>query len=84
MVPGEGFTQSEEVDAENLGLSYEKGKILRIAGAVDIENFVSIGCAGAVLAYVQRQSINETTQIGDEFVTHPVRSVEAFFLKGTM
>ncbi|CRG85001.1 MutS protein homolog 5 [Talaromyces islandicus] len=84
LVPGEGFTQTEEVAAENLGLSFEKGQVLRLAGAVDIENSVSIGCAGAVLAYFQRQVVNEITQIGDNFVTHPVRSVEAFFLRGTM
>jgi DNA mismatch repair protein MSH5 len=84
LVPGEGFTQTEEVAAENLGLSFEKGQVLRLAGAVDIENSVSIGCAGAVLAYVQRQGVNEILQIGEEFVTQPVRSVEAFFLRGTM
>ncbi|QKX55952.1 uncharacterized protein TRUGW13939_03051 [Talaromyces rugulosus] len=84
LVPGGGFTQTEEVAAENLGLSFEKGQVLRLAGAVDIENSVSIGCAGAVLAYVQRQGVNEITQIGEEFVTQPVRSVEAFFLRGTM
>lgn len=84
LVPGEGFTQTEEVAAENLGLSFEKGQVLRLAGVVDIENSVSIGCAGAVLAYIQRQCVKEITQIGEEFATHPVRSVEAFFLRGKM
>nr|ABH09702.1 MSH5-like protein [Talaromyces marneffei] len=54
LVPGDGLTQqAEEVIAENAGFSFEKGKLLRLGGIVDIENSVSLGCTGAVLASVE-------------------------------
>ncbi|KAH8697365.1 putative DNA mismatch repair protein Msh5 [Talaromyces proteolyticus] len=61
LVPGNGLTQIEEVNDENVGFSFEKGKLLRLAGVVDIENSVSIGCTGAVLTYIHRQRTNEQT-----------------------
>ncbi|KAL3711741.1 hypothetical protein TMatcc_000433 [Talaromyces marneffei ATCC 18224] len=84
LVPGDGLTQqAEEVIAENAGFSFEKGKLLRLGGIVDIENSVSLGCTGAVLAYVQRRS-TEHNSLENSIATYAVRSVETFFLKGTM
>jgi DNA mismatch repair protein MSH5 len=85
LVPGDGLTQqAEEVIAENVGFSFEKGKILRLGGIVDIENSVSLGCTGAVLTYVQRQRTTEYNSLENNGATCAVRSVETFFLEGTM
>ncbi|OKL60144.1 hypothetical protein UA08_04558 [Talaromyces atroroseus] len=85
LVPGDGLTQqAEEVIAENAGFSFEKGKILRLGGIVDIENLVSLGCAGAVLTYIQRRRTTNYSDQDNNGTACVVRSVETFFLKGTM
>ena len=85
LVPGDGHTQrTEEVIAENAGLSFEKGKLLRLGGIVDIENTVSLGCTGAVLTYVQRQRMTGYNSTDNNGTAYAVRSVETFFLKETM
>jgi DNA mismatch repair protein MSH5 len=85
LVPGDGLTQQAgEVIAENAGFSFEKGKVLRLGGIVDIENVVSLGCAGAILTYVQRQRTTEYSDQENSGAACVVRSVETFFLKGTM
>lgn len=84
LVPGDGLTQqAEEVIAENAGFS-EKGKFLRLGGIVDIENTVSLGCTGAVLTYVQRRRTTDYNSLENNGTTCAVRSVETFFIKGTM
>ena len=85
LVPGDGLTQqAEEVIAENAGFSFEKGKLLRLGGIVDIENTVSLGCTGAVLTYVQRRRATDYNSLENSGLACAVRSVETFFLKGTM
>uniref|UniRef100_A0A093V679 DNA mismatch repair protein MSH5 n=1 Tax=Talaromyces marneffei PM1 TaxID=1077442 RepID=A0A093V679_TALMA len=64
LVPGDGLTQqAEEVIAENAGFSFEKGKLLRLGGIVDIENSVSLGCTGAVLASVETFFLKGTMHV---------------------
>lgn len=70
--------------AENVGFSFEKGKILRLGGVVDIENLISLGCAGAILTYIQRRRTAEHTDMENTGAACVVRSVETFFLKETM
>lgn len=85
LVPGDGLTQqAEEVIAENAGFSFEKGKLLRLGGILDIDNTVSLGCAGAVLTYVQRRVMTTYNSLESSGTACAVRSVETFFLKGTM
>ncbi|KUL91366.1 hypothetical protein ZTR_01674 [Talaromyces verruculosus] len=85
LVPGDGLTQqAEEIIAENAGFSFEKGKLLRLGGIVDIENTVSLGCTGAVLTYVQRRRTTDYNTLENSGSACAVRLVETFFLKGTM
>lgn len=84
-MPGDGLTQqAKETTADNAGFSFEKGKILRLGGILDIENLVSLGCAGAVLTYIQRRKLTDYNSLGNGGVINDVRSVETFFIKGTM
>jgi DNA mismatch repair protein MSH5 len=77
------LTQYEQVVAEDVGLSFKKGNILRLAGLIDIENTVSLGCAGAIITHLQRRTTNEyaSTSISTGY---EIRSIETFTFKETM
>lgn len=82
LVPGNGLTQQHDViNPENTGFSLDKGKLLRLAGSIDIENKVSLGCVGAVITYLQRRR-TEYTDPNEGGST--IRYLNIFSLKGTM
>jgi DNA mismatch repair protein MSH5 len=84
LVPYDGVASSDQLDPENMGFTAQRGKILRLSGCIDMENRVSIGCAGALLTYLQRKRAREYLA-GDETVSaFRVLSVEMFSLQGTM
>lgn len=55
-----------------------------MASSIDMENTVTIGCAGAVLAYLQRRRTTDSITTLGFTGAYQVRSVEMFSLKGTM
>lgn len=84
LVPHSGLIDPDQIDDESLGFTLQEGRLLHMASSIDMENTVTVGCAGAVLAYLQRRRTTESmTSIGsvDNF---QVRSVEMFSLTGTM
>jgi DNA mismatch repair protein MSH5 len=84
LVPCNGISDNDRVDPENVGFTAQKGKLLRLAGFIDMENTVTLGCAGAILTYLQRKRTDQYLP-GDESVhAFRVRSVEMFSLQGTM
>ncbi|KAI1995454.1 hypothetical protein LOZ51_003280 [Ophidiomyces ophidiicola] len=54
LVPGNAFSH-EHVDGEDVGYTDQQGKFLNISGIVDMENCISVGCAGALITYLQRK-----------------------------
>ncbi|KAI1920455.1 hypothetical protein LOZ58_002923 [Ophidiomyces ophidiicola] len=54
LVPGNAFLH-EHVDGEDVGYTDQQGKFLNISGIVDMENCISVGCAGALITYLQRK-----------------------------
>ncbi|GKZ42071.1 mutS protein msh5 [Aspergillus brasiliensis] len=84
LVPHSGLVDSEQLDAENLDLTSQEGKLLHVYGSIDMENTVTIGCAGAILAYLQRRraSMSMSNDRASEILR--VSSVEMFTLSGTM
>ncbi|KAL1952661.1 hypothetical protein VTO42DRAFT_4562 [Malbranchea cinnamomea] len=54
LVPADSFSHEHE-DERDLGYTECQARLLRLASAVDMENRVSIGCAGALLTYLQRK-----------------------------
>ncbi|KAF7180538.1 hypothetical protein CNMCM7691_009829 [Aspergillus felis] len=83
-VPHNGLIDPEQLEAESLGFTLQEGRLLHMASSIDMENTVTIGCAGAVLAYLQRRrTIDSITTLGSAGA-YQVRSVEMFSLKGTM
>lgn len=84
LVPHNGMMSADELDAENVGFTLQEGKLLHMSSSVDMENSITVGCAGAVLTYLQRRRATEPN-LGDEGSdAFRVRSVEMFGLKGTM
>jgi len=83
-VPQSGLNgPEEEANPENMGFTLHEGRLLHISSSVDMENPVTLGCAGAVLSYLQRR--RATTSIGPlETNLFRVRYLEMFSLQDTM
>ena len=47
-----------------------QGRLLEVASAIDIESRLSVGCAGAVIAYISRR--NAIHQLPSEAVSDPM------------
>ncbi|GLA02787.1 mutS protein msh5 [Aspergillus niger] len=84
LVPHSGFVDGEQLDAENLDLTLQEGKLLNVYGSVDMENSVTIGCAGVILAYLQRRRASMSISNDRASGILRVSSVEMLALTGTM
>lgn len=78
LVPGDGLTYDDQVGTENVGFTAHEGKILHLAGFIDMENTISVGCAGALLTYLQRKRATEYLPNDDSVHAFRVRSIEMF------
>lgn len=86
-VPHSGISGPEEVNPEDMGFTLQEGRLLHISSSVDMENPVTIGCVGAVLANLQRRGAMGTSidPIGPmDKCPFQVRSLEMFSLDNTM
>lgn len=83
-VPQNGLDgRGEETDPEDMGFTLHEGRLLHISSSVDMENPVTVGCAGAILSYLQRR--RATTNIGPiETDSFRVRYLEMVSLRDTM
>ncbi|KAI2836075.1 hypothetical protein CBS11350_9634 [Aspergillus niger] len=84
LVPHSGLVDGEQMDAENLDPTLQEGKLLNVYGSVDMENTVTIGCAGVILAYLQRRRASMSISNERALGILRVSSVEMFALTGTM
>lgn len=82
-VPGDTFNESDH--RENSGFTAHQGKVLHLSGYIDIENRISVGCAGAVLTCLQRKRAADYLP-GDQSadLAFAIKSIEMFSLEGTM
>lgn len=86
-VPHSGISGPEEVNPEDMGFTLQEGRLLHISSSVDMDNIITIGCVGAVLAYLQRRRATGTSidPIGPmDQCPFQVRSLEMFSLENTM
>ncbi|PYH39873.1 MutS family protein MSH5 [Aspergillus neoniger CBS 115656] len=83
-VPHSGLVDGEQLDTENLDLTLQEGKLLHVSGSIDMENTVTIGCAGAILAYLQRRRASMSILNEGASRVFGVSSVEMFTLSGSM
>lgn len=84
LVPHGGIIGPEEMEAEAMGFTLQEGRLLYMSSSVDMENAVTIGCAGAVLTYLQRRRATDTIpgKVASDLLK--VKSVKMFGLKDTM
>ncbi|KAJ5677190.1 DNA mismatch repair protein MutS core [Penicillium maclennaniae] len=55
-VPQNGLDgPDEETNPEDMGFTLHEGRFLHISSSVEMENTVTVGCAGAILSYLQRR-----------------------------
>lgn len=84
LVPHNGMTGPKELEAEDIGFTRQEGRLLHMSSSVDMENTITIGCAGAVLTYLQRRRASEPSLVDRGSEAYRIKSVEMFGLKGTM
>lgn len=84
LVPHGVIIGPEEMEAEAMGFTLQEGRLLHMSSSVDMENAVTIGCAGAVLTYLQRRRTTDTIpgKVASDLLK--VKSVKMFGLKDTM
>ncbi|KAM0722978.1 hypothetical protein Q7P37_001176 [Cladosporium fusiforme] len=55
VVPGDILPQPVSRTADDLDLPDRQGQLLRLSGWINLESRLTVGCAGAVLSYIQRR-----------------------------
>lgn len=85
LVPGDEEQLHHPNHADETGLTDQRGRNLHISGSINLESKVSMGCAGAIVTYLQRKRQAEYLQ-GDPAAEHayPILRLEMFSLKNTM
>ncbi|KAJ5588898.1 DNA mismatch repair protein MutS core [Penicillium hordei] len=82
-VPQNGLAGPEEVDPEEMGFTLQEGRLLHISSSVDMENPVTIGCAGAILTYLQRRRAAAPSPL-EEGNEYRIQALQMFNLRDTM
>ena len=84
LVPHNGLMSSEELEIEDLDFTLEEARHLHVLGSIDMNSSVTIGCAGAVLTYLQRRRATVSVAGDAASSIFQISSVEMFSLRGTM
>lgn len=84
LVPHNGLIDPEHMDTESLDFTLKDGRLLHMPGSIDLENKATIGCAGAVLTYLQRRRATICTSSDETSSYFQVRAIEMLSLQGTM
>lgn len=83
-VPHHGISGPEEANAEEMGFTLQEGRLLRMSSFVDMENPITIGCAGAILTYLQRRRATGPSIADSSSCAFKVRALQMFSLRNTM
>ena len=85
LIPGDATAHEDDDTREDFGFTSRQGRLLQISSWIDFDNRVSVGCAGAVITFLQRKRANEFLP-GDRAANRafPITSMEMFGLSGTM
>lgn len=59
LAPGDTETYGEYPDGDEPGYTRHQGKLLKLSAKIDMESRLAIGCAGAVISYLQRRKALE-------------------------
>ncbi|PLB43783.1 DNA mismatch repair protein Msh5 [Aspergillus steynii IBT 23096] len=83
LVPHAGLVDADHMDTESLDFTLQEGRILHMGGSIEIQNTVTMGCAGAILTHLQRRRATMSSGNGTIEIFR-IASVEMVGLKGTM
>ena len=85
IVPGENDSYEDYGQGYGAGFTSRQGKLLRLSGLIDLESRLSVGCAGAVLTYLQRRrSVQYLPGDADASMAFRITTIEVFSLDGFM
>ncbi|PTU22616.1 hypothetical protein P175DRAFT_0514665 [Aspergillus ochraceoroseus IBT 24754] len=84
LVPHNGLAETDQVDSENLDFTLQEGRHLHLSSFIDLENKVTIGCAGAILTYLQRRRSSDSLSEGMTSRVYDVALFEISTLTGAM
>lgn len=85
LAPGDPDDLDEAFQDDEIGLSGHQGAVAQISAWLDIDSRVSIGCAGAIITFLQRKRAAEFLQDDlDAQLAYRVAYLEMFSLKQTM
>ena len=85
IVPGDVVTHEDDMVGGDVGFSGRQGQLLRLSGWINMESRITVGCAGAVLSYLQRRRSTSFLP-GDQAARaiFKVSTIEMFSLKDSM
>ena len=84
VTPGYGEAYEDSVQQECPGFTQRHGKLLRLAAAIDMDSRLSVGCAGAVLAFIGRLRTRAHTTHDQDRQPRLVFKVEMFSMADLM
>ncbi|MCJ1405214.1 MutS protein msh5 [Xylographa trunciseda] len=85
LVPGDDGAYAGRGENYEAGYTSRQGKLLRLSGRLDLESQLSVGCAGAVLSYLQRRrSVQYLPGDEDAVRAFRIRDIEMFTLDNIM
>ncbi|KAI4256406.1 MAG: hypothetical protein L6R42_006240 [Xanthoria sp. 1 TBL-2021] len=85
VTPGDAESYEDYMESTEPEYTGRQGKLLRLSGIVDLESRLTVGCAGAVLTYLQRRKA--VVDLPGDNTAQPafrVSAIEMFSLDGFM
>ncbi|KAK0845768.1 hypothetical protein LTS02_015182 [Friedmanniomyces endolithicus] len=85
VVPGDVRAEHEDFNNLDAGFAGRQGQLLRLSGWINVESRTTVGCAGAVLSYLQRR--RTTAYLPHDQASagmFRIATVEMFSLSGSM
>ncbi|KAK0809733.1 hypothetical protein LTR75_005832 [Friedmanniomyces endolithicus] len=85
VVPGDVTAEHENFNNLDAGSAGRQGQLLRLSGWINVESRTTVGCAGAVLSYLQRR--RTTSYLPHDQASagmFRIATVEMFSLSGSM
>lgn len=84
VVPGDTLPYEGARTADDYENPDKQGQLLRLSGWINMESRLTVGCAGAVLSYIQRRRSTTYLPHDQEAAGFRVAAIEMFSLSGSM
>ena len=85
ITPGDAGLFEGALENHEVGLTTRHGRYIQLSAWIDLDNTISVGCVGAILAFLQRRRSRQYLQDDPAAQeAYKVRTIEMFSLSGTM